>query len=390
MRVLFTFIGGNGHFVPLISVARAALERGHTVAFGCGPLMVQTVAAAGFMALPVGTTGTVNPPERQPLRPLDPAREDQEFRDHFARQGARYRLPYLTALCQEWQPDLLVCDETDFGAMIIAERLGLPFATVLVMVAGSFVRAAVVGGVLDELRVEQGLPPDPHLKMLSRYLALSPFPPGFRDPAYPLPPTGHSFRPTPIQMAEEAALAWLSALPPQPTVYFTLGTIFNLESGDLFTRVLTGVRDLPVNLIVTVGPFLDPAELGPQTANVIVEQYIPQDLILPHCHLIISHGGSGSVSGALWHGRPSLLIPMGADQPLNAARCQALGLARVLDPITATPDSVRAAVVDLLHDPAYQQAAEKMRAEFATLPGPAHAARLLELLAEEKQPLRYI
>jgi UDP:flavonoid glycosyltransferase YjiC (YdhE family) len=388
MRILFTFIGGNGHFVPLVSVARAAIDRGHTVAFGCGPLMVQAVEAAGFTALSVGT-GSASPPTRQPLRPLDPAREDQEFRDHFARQGARYRLPYLTALCQEWQPDLLVCDETDFGAMIIAERLGLPFATVLVMAAGSFVRAEVVGEALDELRVEQGLPPDPHLKMLSRYLALSPFPPGFRDPAYPLPPTGHSFRPTPTQVAEEVAPAWLSALPSQPTVYFTLGTIFNLESGDLFTRVLTGVRDLPVNLIVTVGPFLDPAELGPQPANVTIEQYIPQDLILPHCQLIISHGGSGSVSGALWHGRPSLLIPMGADQPLNAARCQELGLARVLDPITATPDSVRVAVVDLLHDPAYQQAAEKMQAEFATLPGPAHAVRLLERLAEEKQPLRF-
>jgi hypothetical protein len=222
MRILFTFIGGNGHFVPLISVARAAMERGHTAAFGCGPLMVQTVAAAGFTALTVGTTGTASPPGRRPLRPLDPAREDQEFRDHFARRGARYRVPYLSALCQEWQPDLLVCDETDFGAMIVAERLGLPFATVLVMAAGSFVRAEVVDEALNELRAEQGLPPDPHLEMLSRYLALSPFPPGFRDPAYPLPPTGYSFRPTPIQATGEAALAWLSNLPSRPTVFATL------------------------------------------------------------------------------------------------------------------------------------------------------------------------
>jgi UDP:flavonoid glycosyltransferase YjiC (YdhE family) len=212
------------------------MDRGHTVAFGCGPLMVQAVEAAGFTALPVGTD-SASPPTRQPLRPLNPAREDQEFRDHFARQGARYRLLYLSALCPEWQPALLVYDKTDFGAMIVAERLGLPFATVLVMAAGSFVRAEVVGEALDELRAEYGLPPDPHLEMLSRYLVLSPFPPGFRDPAYPLPPTGHSFRPTPSQSTGEAALAWLSNLPPQPTIYFALGTIFNLESGDLFTRL---------------------------------------------------------------------------------------------------------------------------------------------------------
>lgn len=389
MRILFTFIGGNGHFVPLISVARAALDRGHTVAFGCGPSMVATVEAAGFTALPIGS-GVVSSPQRLPLRPLDAAREDQEFRDRFARQGARYRVPHISILCREWQPDILVCDETDFGAMIAAERLALPYATVLIMAAGSFVRAEVVGEALNELRAEYGLPTDPQLDMLSRYLALSPFPPGFRDPAYPLPATGHSFRPAPMQTVEEAAPAWLPNLPPQPTIYFTLGTIFNLESGDLFTRVLTGVRELPVNVIVTVGPFLESAELGPQPANVYIEQYIPQDLILPRCQLIISHGGSGSVSGALWHGRPSLLIPMGADQPLNATRCQQLGIARVLDPITATPDSVREAVIDLLHNPGYQRTVDKLRDEFAALPGPSHAAHLLERLALEKQPLRDI
>ena len=32
---------------------------------------------------------------------------------------------------------------------------------------------------------------------------------------------------------------------PRPIVYFTLGTIFNLESGDLFERALKGLCDLP-------------------------------------------------------------------------------------------------------------------------------------------------
>ncbi|MCL4262290.1 MAG: glycosyltransferase [Anaerolineae bacterium] len=377
MRILFTFIGGIGHFVPLVSVARTAVTMNHTITFGCGPGMVATVAAAGFTVFSLGT-GAPGPPEKRPLHPLDAAREDQEFRDRFARRGAQNRVPQTIALCQEWQPDLLVCDETDFGSMIAAEYLGLPYATVLVMAAGSFVRTEVVGEALNELRADYALPPDPRLEMLSRHLALSPFPPGFRDPAYPLPPTGFSFRPAPSP--NEKALAWLTSLPDQPTVYFTLGTVFNLESGDLFTRVLAGLRDLPVNVIVTVGPFLDPAELGPQPANVYIEQYIAQDLILPHCQLIVSHGGSGSVSGALLHGRPSLLIPMGADQLLNAARCQQLGLGKVLDPIEATSDSVQTAATELLADPGYQHAATRMRDEFRALPGPDDAVRLLEEL----------
>ena len=170
-------------------------------------------------------------------------------------------------------------------------------------------------------------------------------------------------------------------------MYFTLGTVFNLESGDLFVRVLGGLRDLPVNVIVTVGQHIDPTEFGPQPANVRMERYIAQAVILSQCSLMISHGGSGSVSGALAHGRPAVLIPMGADQPLNAARCERLGVARVLDPIGATPGLVRAAVTDVLENPSYRRAAEQLRDEFAALPGPLHAVRLLERLAADKQPV---
>ncbi|MGQ0604963.1 MAG: glycosyltransferase [Anaerolineales bacterium] len=387
MRILFTFVGGSGHFEPLVPVARAAETAGHTIAFGCGPSMAATVEGAGFTTFTLGTSAG-GAPERLPLRPLDVEREAQEFRDRFARDGAQYRAPHTLALCAKWQPEILVCDETDFGGMVAAERLGLPYATVLVIASGSFVRKALIAEPLRALRVEHGLPPDPDLTMLSRYLVLSPFPPRFRDPAYPLPVTAHSFRPFTLDSArDEIAPAWGARLDDKPTVYFTLGTIFNMESGDLFQRVLAGLRALPINLIVTVGRDIDPEEFGPQPAHIHMERYIPQLAVLLHCDLVVSHGGSGSVMGALAHGLPMVLIPMGADQPLNAARCIQLGVARMLDPIAATPDAVDESVAAVLADPNYRQAAERMRDEIAALPGPAHAVTLLERLAAEKQLL---
>ncbi len=383
MRILFTFIGGNGHFVPLIPVAHAAEAAGHTVAMGCGPSMVATVQAAGFNVFPMGQ-GASSPPERLPLRPLDAAREDEEFREGFARRGAQARVPLTLALCQEWKPDVLVCDEADFGGMVAAERLGLPHATVLVMATGSFVRAEVIGEALNELRAQHGLSPDPGLEMLRRYLLLCPFPPSFRDPAFPLPATGHAFRPITPKANGELRPTWLAKLSDAPIVYFTLGTVFNTESGDLFTRVLAGLRDLPINVLVTVGEHIDPAELGSQPANVHIERYIAQDAILPYCDLVVSHGGSGSIGGALAYGRPSVLIPMGADQPLNAARCVQLGLGQMLDPIAATPEMVRAAVAEVLSNPSYQEKAERIRDEFAALPGPEHMIKSLERLMMEK------
>ena len=104
-----------------------------------------------------------------------------------------------------------------------------------------------------------------------------------------------------------------------------------------------------------------------------------------HARIIV-----GSVLGALAHGLPSVLLPMGADQPLNAARCSALGLAQVLDPITTTPETIREAVATVLADPCYRQAAERIRDEIAALPALSQSIPLLERLAAEKQPLRRI
>ena len=386
MRILFTFVGGHGHFEPLVPIARAAGVAGHAVAFGCAPAMASMVEAAGFPASAIGTS-TNSAPERIALRPLDSEREDRHLRERFARRAAEQRVPPTITLCREWQPDVLVCDETDFGSMIAAERLGLPYATVLVIAAGSFVRTAVVGEALGELRTRHGLRPDPELEMLSRYLVLSPFPPSLRDPAHPLPQTAYTFRSSQPGSRESPAPAWSSAKPGAPTAYFTLGTIFNMESGDLLARVLSGLRELPINLIVTVGHDIDPEELGPQPANVCVERYVPQSRVLPYCDLVVSHGGSGSVIGALAHGLPSVLIPIGADQPLNAARCASLGVALALDALDVTAESVRSAVAIVLDDPAYRRSAERLRDEIDALPDLAQAVALLERLAVEKRPL---
>jgi UDP:flavonoid glycosyltransferase YjiC (YdhE family) len=88
------------------------------------------------------------------------------------------------------------------------------------------------------------------------------------------------------------------------------------------------------------------------------------------------------VLGALAHGLPSVLIPIGADQPLNAERCAHLGVAKVLDPVAATPESVEAAVASVLGDTTYRRNAERLRDEIAALPDLTHAVGLLERLAD--------
>jgi UDP:flavonoid glycosyltransferase YjiC (YdhE family) len=387
VRILFTFAGGAGHAEPLIPIARAAEAAGHVVAITGRPSIVETLATGGLTAFGTGSElqggSTI-----KPLLELDPDREARDLREGFGRRLARERARAILDLCRDWQPAVVVCDETDFGSVVAAERLGLVYATVLVIAAGSFVRPDVIAEPLNEVRAEHGLPADPGLESLSRYLVLAPFPPSIRDPAHPLPATAHSLQPAAMQQRRpEHVPQWVADLDARPTVYFTLGTVFNMESGDLFARVLSGLRELPVNVIATVGRQFDPDDLGPQPENVHIERYIPQSSILSRCRVVVSHGGSGSVIGALAHGLPSVLLPMGADQPLNAARCEALGVAQVLNAVRATPQDVRAAVADVLADASYSQSARRLHDEMARLPGAASAVVLLERLVAERRPL---
>ena len=386
-RILFTFAGGSGHLEPLIPLARAAESERHSVAFAGRPWMIPQVEAAGFPAFVAGSDAGLAP-TRLPLVKAD---LDQDMRDvgsGFGHRIARERAADIITLCREWHPDLLVCEEMDFGAMVIAERLGLPYATVLVSATGAFVRNEYVAGPLDEVRAEYGLPRDPSLAMLSRYLVLTPFPPSLRDSDFPVPPVARYLRLIPFDAAGNGVdPPWLARRHDVPTVYLTLGTVYNMESGDLFPRVLAGLRDLPINVIVTVGRDLDPDELGPQPANVHIERFMPQAALLPRCHLVVSHAGSGSVLGALAHGLPMVLIPIGADQPLNAARCEAMEVAEVIDAVSTTPEMVRAAVSRVLAGEGFRRIAERVRDEIAALPGPDHAVTLLERLASGRAPL---
>jgi UDP:flavonoid glycosyltransferase YjiC (YdhE family) len=370
VRILFTFIGGFGHYQPLVAVARAAQRSGHTVAVAGSANLQSTIRGDGFDAFPTSEP-RVGPPPAEPLVKVNSNEMDRELRENFARRGAKRHAAVLLELAHAWRPDVVVRDEVDFGAAIAAERLVIPCVSVLVLAAGGFLRRSVVAEPLHALRDEYGLPADPDLAMLDGSLVLSPFPSGLRSPDAPLPPQSFSFRPG-------AATAPHRELT-RPTVYCTLGTVFTVP--ELCVRILNGLQQLPVDVVITVGQDIDPASLGPQPEHIRVERYIPQDEVLPRCDLVVSHGGSGSVMGALAHGLPSVLMPLGADQPYNIRRCVELGVGLELEPVTVTPDEIRVTVEDMLADDRYRRAAERMRDEINAMPGPEATVPLLEALA---------
>jgi UDP:flavonoid glycosyltransferase YjiC (YdhE family) len=350
------------------------------------------VAPDGMPVLASGGPTLLAADERRPLVALDRAAQRQSFQHGFAGRTARARAARLVGVIRDWGPDLVVRDEGDFGAAVAAEASGVPHAAVIVLAAGMMTDAALLGPPLDALRVEHGLAADPGCLMLHRSLTLVPVPPSFRHPDAPLPVTAHHIRPAVVDGRGDATAGASTGHrsdgpSDRPKVYVTLGTVFPQESGDLFTRILDGLSQLPVDVTVTVGAAVDPSELGRQPPHVRVERFVPLAEALASCTAVVSHAGSGTLLGALAFGLPSVLFPLGADQPYNADRAVDIGVARVLDAVTAQPGEVAAAVAEVLDHPAYREAAERVRAEILSLPGADHAADLLERLAEERQPI---
>jgi UDP:flavonoid glycosyltransferase YjiC (YdhE family) len=76
-----------------------------------------------------------------------------------------------------------------------------------------------------------------------------------------------------------------------------------------------------------------------------------------------------------------VLIPLGADQPQNAARAAETGFALTLDPVAATPDDVRVALAAVLNEPGFRRAAEALRDEIANMPGLEQAVTSLAKIA---------
>ncbi len=388
MRVLLTTNPQSGHWQPLVPFAEALRAAGHEVAFAGTPVACAAISALGFDCFPAGADETAEDAQARRERQATHPGTDVSVASAnlFAGVRAKRRLPDLLAICAAWRPAILVRENLEFTGCIAAERQGLPHAVVQVTAWRPWFHPRLVAP-LNRLRRSVGLPPDPDLTMLYRYLLLSPVPPSYQDPSAPLPPTAHAVRHVAFDRSGAESLpAWVGELPDRPVVYATMGTAFN-RVGSILETIIAGLHEEPIALIATTGRDQDPTAFGPQPPHVHLERYVPQSLLFPRCDLVVTHGGTGTVMTALNHGLPLVIVPVFADQPDNARRCEQLGVAKVIAPDERTPEAFRDAVRTILQDPSFRRNAEGLREEMRALPGLEQAVALLERLAAERQPL---
>jgi MGT family glycosyltransferase len=160
-------------------------------------------------------------------------------------------------------------------------------------------------------------------------------------------------------------------------VYATLGTV---HSGpDLLAAIVDALADERLEVVVTTGN-VDPASLGRQPDRIHVARWVSQADLLGRCDAVVSHGGFGTLAATLSHGVPLVMLPISADQPMNARRAAEAGVGIELPPADRTVGAIRAAVDAVLSDPSYATAATAAAAQAAAQPPIDHAVDLLEAL----------
>lgn len=386
MRTLFTTQPGAGHVQSLVPVA-AALERaGHQVAFCSTPSFRPRVQDHGFECFQTGADWDMSWPwEARSFPPFPDIPDDEGFEwvvaNIWAGITVERSLPDLLEIARAWSPDLVVRESAEFAGSVVAERLGLPHASVAT--GALYWARALIHEPLARHRASVGLPADRSNAMPYRYLHLSFMPPSFGDSAEI--ETTHYLRHRPVRHRHPVLAGWMPEASGRPIVLASLGTTAYRPMGVL-RAIVDGLRDEPVELVVAIGDDHDPCEFGPQPPNVRLERVVPQTLILPRCALFITHAGFTSVKEAIGAGVPMLTIPIMGDHGYNATRCTQLGFAQLLRPEKVTPSAIRDRVRTLIGDPRYARRARQYRREMSCLPPLERAVTLLERLALEHCP----
>jgi MGT family glycosyltransferase len=154
---------------------------------------------------------------------------------------------------------------------------------------------------------------------------------------------------------------------------------------DLYRDVLAALADLPIRILMTVGDERDPQELQPLPPSARVERWVPQAAAMHAAAAMVGHGGAGSTLSALAAGIPMALVPLFADQPLNARRITELGAGIALDAGPALASRLQPAVRELLSDSRYRARAREVADEIAALPPVDDAVGVLSALAERRR-----
>ncbi|WP_329544926.1 macrolide-inactivating glycosyltransferase [Streptomyces sp. NBC_01356] len=381
-------IAAHGHVNPSIEVIRELVARGHRVTYAIPPVFADKVAATG--AEPVLYTSTLPSPDD------DPAAWGSTLLDNVEPflADAIQTLPQLVKAYEGDEPDLVLHDITSYPARVLAHRWGVPAVSLSPnLVAWTGYEEEVGEPMWAEPRktergrayyarfeawlAENGITqhPDPFTGRPARSLVL--IPKVLQPHADRVDETVHTFVGA-CQGDRAAQGQWQRPADAEKVLLVSLGSSFTKQP-DFYRECVKAFGDLPGwHVVLGIGKFVDPAELGEVPGNVEVHQWVPQLSVLRQADVFITHAGAGGSQEGLATGTPMVAVPQAVDQFGNADMLQALGVARHVPMEEATAQNLRETVLALAADSGVASRLHEIQEQMAGEGGTKRAADLIE------------
>jgi MGT family glycosyltransferase len=380
-RFLIVTWEAGGGIPPALGLGRLLAAQGHDVRILAPGTLRARVEATGCAWRPFPTSAEFDPAAGR-------SADDQQAYIEETFFGRELPAALAAEVAAE-RPDALVVDALLATTVSAAQATGVPTAALVHTLRrfhASLERFGRWGlGPTNELRAELGLEPigetavtlfaELQLRCEIELVAL----PAQLDPRSALEDNTVYVGPIPEEdtPSEPLELRW-PADDPAPLVVVGLSSNY-MHQEQLLERILEALAALPVHVLATTGPELDPDEVR-APAGIELRRFVQHAAVMPRAALVVTHAGTGTLMAAFAAGVPCVCIPLGRDQPVNAAAVAELGVGFAL-PTDATVEQIRTAVEAALGNASLCDRAADMRDAIAAYGDGRVAVDALERLA---------
>ncbi|MFI1460251.1 macrolide family glycosyltransferase [Nocardia carnea] len=371
------------HVLPSLEVIRELVHRGHRVTYANDPVVAELITATGAEFVPC----TSALPVADNNWPDDPIAAASLFLD-----DAVAALPQLQAHYDRDPADLYLYDIGAYAARALAEQQRRP----LLLLSPTFV---AWDGYDEDVATHLWQLPgaDDYRTRFARWLAGCGATTTDVDsfsgrPARTVALIPRAMQPNAERVDSETVTytgpclpsgdsgTWARPATAENVLLISLGSAYT-HRPEFYRQCLAAFGDLPGwHVVLQIGKYTDPQELGTIPANVEVHPWVPQRAILEQADAFVTHAGMGGSAEGLAAGVPMIAVPQGAEQSVNADRLVELGVARRIDTEQATAETLRAALNDLLTDEDVSRRSARLRAQALAEGGTGRATDLIENL----------
>ena len=172
-------------------------------------------------------------------------------------------------------------------------------------------------------------------------------------------------------------------------IYCSLGTLndFGLKNSiKIFQYVIEiGRRNPNYRFIISIGEYINPANLLPTPDNVFLFKILPQKHILQFCDMMIAHGGQNSITECVMNEVPLLIYPFfkGSDLGGNSARVVYHGIGNRGFIEKEAVEVMEEKIQEVLNNPTYRTNIHAMRLKFEEKNKSTEAIKIIESIVNE-------